>query len=457
MSYSNGFHYSPYYQNNAEQDGRNQQSYQNASRGNASSYQRQPYSSMATTPTTQYPSAQTSLGATSSGGYTPQARTQTHGPAMTHYPANSRSSIDTTALGNLAYASSLGQDSRTRTAPRINPMQQIVDYNRSQPVSGPPLYEMSAHAPASEYEHRRPENRETTGTRSTEMTQHTHGSPYAMYPHDGNRQPQAYTSTHGNGNASSPQAAQGPDSAARMAEQASNQTNLQPPRPASGQNFRASHSRLNSRGNQSPIIPHPSSQSTLLLKTTNDGPYVFDSSHSHPQPQQMTNAPPKPAPASSQTFQQPHTNTTQGQLGENQSRHQTQSPSSNQRANVDKREQSSQHTQIPTTIDPNKIFNQVEHLKRQAAIVAEAEAARKTAEDAARKAAEGVARKQAEAAAQAAVNGNDSSSVSSTKNQMELEMLQMIEKMRDFKARDPYLFSQIWEQVKKVSVFGKLP
>ena len=38
---------------------------------------------------------------------------------------------------------------------------------------------------------------------------------------------------------------------------------------------------------------------------------------------------------------------------------------------------------------------------------------------------------------------------STTKDQMELEMKQMIEKMRDYKAKDPSLFSQIWEQVKK--------
>ena len=40
---------------------------------------------------------------------------------------------------------------------------------------------------------------------------------------------------------------------------------------------------------------------------------------------------------------------------------------------------------------------------------------------------------------------------STNKDQIEMEMKQMIEKMRDYKAKDPSLFTQIWEQVKKVS------
>jgi hypothetical protein len=35
---------------------------------------------------------------------------------------------------------------------------------------------------------------------------------------------------------------------------------------------------------------------------------------------------------------------------------------------------------------------------------------------------------------------------------MEAEMKLMLEKMREYKAKDPSLFSQIWDQVKKVCV-----
>ena len=42
----------------------------------------------------------------------------------------------------------------------------------------------------------------------------------------------------------------------------------------------------------------------------------------------------------------------------------------------------------------------------------------------------------------------------SEKEQMEAEMKLMLEKMREYKAKDPSLFLQIWEQVKKVCAFS---
>lgn len=46
---------------------------------------------------------------------------------------------------------------------------------------------------------------------------------------------------------------------------------------------------------------------------------------------------------------------------------------------------------------------------------------------------------------------------SSDKEQMESEMKLMLEKMREYKAKDPSLFLQIWEQVKKVCVSSTTP
>lgn len=448
MSYGSGFHYSPYYQGNAEQDGRNQQSHPNLSGGNATSYQRQSNSSMTTTPTTQpYSSAQPTIGATNSEGYhASRVGTQPHAPpAIDHYPANSRSSIDTTALGNLAYASSLGQDSRSHPSPARNnsSMQHIVDYNRSKPTNafaGAQMYEM-VNPTASDYDHRRSEIREPASTRSTDIPD-TYAPPppppYSMYSDDGKRQQQPYTPSHGH--ASSPQAIQRPDSAARIAGAPSKKTPLvQPPRPSSGQNGLASHSRLSSQGNQSPSLPQSSHQPTPLYRVASNGSHV--SEHSHPQPQQ---AAPRPAPASSQNIQHSPTITNQGRQDEHESRHQTHSPSLDHRVNSDNQDQSPHHeTQIPTTIDPTMIFNQVEHLRRQAVVAAEAETAKRATEDA--------ARRKAQADAEVSAKSGAGSSISSTKDQMELEMKQMIEKMRDYKARDPNLFSQIWEQVKKVS------
>lgn len=134
-------------------------------------------------------------------------------------------------------------------------------------------------------------------------------------------------------------------------------------------------------------------------------------------------------------------------------------------------------SQHPTTVDPNQIFDHYEHQKRQAVAAASANA---EAEVAKRKATEAVSPKKRQPSAPKSANGSRSGeershSVSSQPNdvlqaaraalgspmanpdsakkeQMELEMKQMIEKMRDYKAKEPSLFSQVWEQVKKVSI-----
>ena len=104
-----------------------------------------------------------------------------------------------------------------------------------------------------------------------------------------------------------------------------------------------------------------------------------------------------------------------------------------------------------TTVDPSQVFNHVEYSRRQAAAAAEVAATKKAVEEAE------AARKAATQTKTPQVNGNHvvvstpgSEPDSATKDQMELEMKQMIEKMRDYKAKDPSLFTQIWEQVKKV-------
>ena len=120
------------------------------------------------------------------------------------------------------------------------------------------------------------------------------------------------------------------------------------------------------------------------------------------------------------------------------------------------------------TVDPSQVFNDHEYRRRQAAAVAEAEAARKAAEAiqaAASAESSAIATStsttvpphaQTKGQSQRQRNGAMSTAGaadpdSAKKEQMELEMTQMIEKMRDYKAKDPGLFSQIWEQVKKVS------
>ena len=98
-----------------------------------------------------------------------------------------------------------------------------------------------------------------------------------------------------------------------------------------------------------------------------------------------------------------------------------------------------------TTVDPSQVFNHTEYSRRQAAAAAEAAAVKKAVEEV--EASRSSITQPNVATSQ--VSGIDSES--SKKDQMELEMKQMIEKMRDYKAKDPSLFSEIWEQVKKVS------
>ena len=100
----------------------------------------------------------------------------------------------------------------------------------------------------------------------------------------------------------------------------------------------------------------------------------------------------------------------------------------------------------PTTIDPNKVFNEYEYQKRQAAIAAEAKANREKAEAQAKQAEQAAASKTLASQDEAAM-----------KEQMETEMKLMLEKMRDYKSKDPGLFSQIWEQVKKAQPPTALP
>ena len=102
----------------------------------------------------------------------------------------------------------------------------------------------------------------------------------------------------------------------------------------------------------------------------------------------------------------------------------------------------------PATVDPYQIFDNANFEKQRAAERAAAAAAAK-AEKAQKATEEATAKNMA---IKTSVNGTPADSDSATKNQMESEMKQMIEKMRDYKAKDPTLFSQIWEQVKKVRI-----
>ena len=145
----------------------------------------------------------------------------------------------------------------------------------------------------------------------------------------------------------------------------------------------------------------------------------------------------------------------------------------------------------PTTIDPNQIFDQQEYERRKAAAEAKVEAAKKAAQEKrqqalekARQEQEGTRKEEQKAMQEKqkvssrpsqqdtdALNGSahhtimsptnstipngETSSDKGSKEEIEAEMLAMLEKMREYRAKDPALFSQVWEQVKKVQPPGQ--
>ena len=138
----------------------------------------------------------------------------------------------------------------------------------------------------------------------------------------------------------------------------------------------------------------------------------------------------------------------------------------------------------PSTVDPSQVFNQYEYQRRKAAAEAEAAAARKATRDAVQRehnavlaASKGIKESDSplstvrpntlhdsgtkEAVRSSSVSIEKHRSIESgSKGQIEAEIKAMIEKMREYKAKDPAVFSEVWEQFKKVSCYqpiGAIP
>lgn len=479
MAYNDGCNYTSSYFQGSEQDGRSQAPYPDVTNGNG--YQRQSYQPMTSAPTA-YISAQTSserttnnyppsryvdLGSSNNGGYNPRAGGHTN-PGMNAYHANPRSSIDTTALGNLAYASSLGQDSRHQSTPtRENAsLQPISDYNRSQAAA---TYGESASCgltstASNAYDHRRSDSRGAVRSRDNASMRNSpiiHSSQYGNFSANngyGSQQHQAYSRVD-QGVQSSESHVSRFDGGAPM--QSARQVSAHPSRPASGQsvhtpqttqsiqsphlsaqnlnypsvnvNQAMSEAREPDLSKQSPQTSVPPRMPTVSNSkrgpSSTPKPSISQPKAKAPRktPKQVSNAAGNSQPGSTHSASNHHKTTSVSQPQNDQR------PTAQGRADGD----NSNHTehsavQYSTTVDPNQVFNHYEYEKRQAAAAA---AAKKNSSAAT----ESIA-----TASPAGISG------SSTKDQMELEMKQMIEKMRDYKAKDPDLFSQIWEQVKRV-------
>lgn len=458
MSYngysSSNHNYSPYaYQPTAPHDSRSQ--YHDQPRGN-DGYQSGSYQPLSAYQSFQRPQStapqSTSVNAYSSQGY--NSLTGSNGGAAQDSRAgytDARSSVDTTALGNLAYASSLGRESSSQ--------QQSWNYGRAQNTSG---YGTSNPYGA---------NSGNSVQYGTGHGRTDSGASLGISRDDGSRSQQATTSpsfgfSANNGNTA--RQAQYP----RVGDvgQAQSRQNYhhgnQPARPSSGQAVRQPASRGGSQGVASPTVSTTQASTDASATQLRRGSAVssgYDGTRVLT-PQQSTKPPSNPTTSNgpragifNPSTQSGHSHTTARPANSSRPGVQSlskQSPRNQTTPSVTPVQHSDHQTSqtttpttttAPATVDPSQVFNHVEYHRRQAAAAAEVEAAKKKAEDA-RLAA---SRPQPSAKAPDVPASNDTDADSAIKNRMELEMKQMIEKMRDYKSKDPSLFSQIWEQVKK--------
>ena len=472
MSYNNYGNYSPYFPSQpSDPNDRSQYSYQNASGGASNNlphgeYQRQAY----VAPNAALSSQQSQPHPNSNGAYANTMRySNLEGTASASHQnqrndygyGNARTPGDTTALGNLAYASTLRQSS--------GPQQRPADYSRQAQNGG---YDQSQ----SQVDERGIQRSDSRGS-SNINSSYTSAPSYSSYSATSGQPNQEFSMYGGNYRSYQPahqhaQPARQEASEARRADQ--NTVPAPPSRPASGQSTHASR-------------PHSSQQSNKRSRTAIHTPV-----------QQSSGSRSKPAQAVSWKSHQPSASSDEVQLSRQLNTQQTRpgavitappsrasarSPADHVRASSNastneqlaSRPQSAQlppiqnvpatqpeprtnagQYQHPTTVDPNQVFNHYEYEKRQAEAEASKRKAAAEAEEAKRKA---QAAKQAQHTAlpNSNVNGVSANGIDEEarkKEQMETEMKLMLEKMREYKSKDPTLFSQIWESVKKAQPPG---
>ncbi|KAL8872884.1 MAG: hypothetical protein Q9174_001567 [Haloplaca sp. 1 TL-2023] len=470
MSYNGSYHYSPYFQPAAGQNEQGQNAYQNTT-NNGGQFPSQVYSSGSTHNTPQQSSIQGPPTFYSqpappverpSASYTNTRLNDGSNGSPYHdsrggYGYAARSSVDTTALGNLAHASTLGQESRTPTgAARDNAsLQQIIDYNRarsSQGSAGSIAYDSSNTGYV--YSHERTGTRDAANMNRSQPNNSRTQTPVQY-------QETQYTTTAGYSHSTPAHATtQGASQSAirtqyqhnsdQQRQKSQQRQYSQPARPASGGSHRSSagaHGQnISHQASQSPTIP------TYRTPAANAGTYANANPVSRPeqsryvqgpQPGQRTSASPAPVQSNRNYYATP--------TGPQSSTTQDTSSSVRSQQTSEALTTVSPEEQGPKTVDPSHVFNHYEYQRRQAAVAAEA----------AKKAAEAEEVKKAAEAATALKRVSDHATLSpetqSREEQMAAEMRQMIEKMRDYKSKDPSLFSQIWEQVKKTQPAGSIP
>ncbi|KAL8664963.1 MAG: hypothetical protein Q9202_002673 [Teloschistes flavicans] len=379
------------------------------------------------------------------------------------YGYNPRSSKDTAAMGNLGHASTLGGNSRTVAGTREKAsLQQIIEYNRSRSsygYGGSIAYDTAA--TGYNYSHERSDSRgnaassdgHARGPLSNQSQTQTHIATQG--------QPTNYatTATYNNPMPAYSTSSQIVPYTTNSTKSYSAQSTEQIQRSQTGRPVLNGHSsRPSQQGSQSPTQP---------AYRTNTNPVT--SVRSRPRSEQAQ-ARVSPLPNSAKGL----TSTSPAPTQENRNyysaltpsnRHAQQQSSSapsstrgQQTSGSDSQTSlSPEDDQTPKTVDPSHVFNQVEYQRRQAAAAA-ADEARKAADvEETRKATEAAAALKRVSESNQPWSNGTTTSVSSREEEMAAEMRLMIERMRDYKSKDPSLFSQIWEQVKKTQPAGALP
>ena len=466
--YQNSNNYSPYFQQIQGQDGRGQ--YQDQAR-NSASYQSNEYQPLSAFQSNQHQQTSapqsTPVNAYASQGYG-SARSQDPRGA---YPSSGRS-IDTSALGNLAYASSLGRGNTSFA-------QNTSGYNNTESHMN---FAGSAHYSSGRTTNGGPTDvsSEVVNARSQQATPlPSHG--YSSGRDAGYQGHQTYlgAQTQVYAPATTSQASK---------SSATSQNSDEIVRPASGQATHDKHSRTASqashaaikRGNQSASTmqrrqsadingsEQPRTQSPLQPVNQSSG-IVTDPSVTTVQPRHVVHGAPGSG-SSKAKAQKPPSTASFSRSSPARNAHQS-STRKNQVDSNNSRTSTPVGNQFPTTVDPSQVFNHYEYSRRQAA-AAEAEASKNKPTDGVQVATsvndsaisharsgssqETLSWQQNETASSNKAQSSNADPDTAKKLQMELEMKQMIEKMRDYKSKDPSLFTQIWEQVKKVNTSNVL-
>ncbi|MCJ1286381.1 hypothetical protein MMC26_005726 [Xylographa opegraphella] len=403
-----------------------------------------------------------------------------------YYDTTSQSYTDTSALGSLAYASALGRDGKSTEQNQNNVTQHQ-----------PPIYPSASQVPygsnvtaANGYSEARSDSRGSSNTRRNSGLNHTPiGSPSAA-----SIAANALAQTQQLSRVSSPHYHQKPGQYSNRQSLATTQhsgyspsnpgqsytVGLQDPSSVNSANtislppVQSSKSRESPGSSKPPYRPLPPAAYPVALTAAGDasyhadttsyqtvpatqqkkGPVTFSTSaeppystQSHSRSSSTSNVPREDQhQMSSRQFIS--TNKGPSQLSNNQS----ESSNSNTGPEIENH---------PITVDPNQVFNVYEFQRRKAE--AEAEAAKKVTDQrslqdrpATLSSANGKQAASASAPAFGAVgatvgaNTKQSSAKPGSKEKIEAEIKAMIEKMREYKAKDPAVFSEVWERFKQV-------